>query len=339
MLVDKLESYIRDNPNFPSTKLMIKRYMRRKDGIRFDMNQAWNFEPDIQDPCVNITDENRLKYLFYKACIKSIQGFDKADQDALMEYIDELMNDPERCDPNDLLYYQKYKILDADENAENAVFPIIEIVDPDEIKKTIRYQPFILIYQSKTMRNDIITYGKNILSLDSTFGTTKYGFKLSAFVMQNEFKNVTPGAIFIMQHETQAILNGMFTILEDHIFKVSAHLLNPKAVITDKDDTEISAVRKQWPDARNWLCLVHDNRTFDRKLPPYVGKQGAMVLKPLLNKMQYVYSTEKVDQTKERILAHPLVVDNPELIDYLNTSWFNCAEMWCFAFRDIFHNE
>eukprot|EP01083_Nonionella_stella_P052413 139043_1 len=96
------------------------------------------------------------------------------------------------------------------------------------------------------MRNDIITYGKNILSLDSTFGTTKYGFKLSAFVMQNEFKNVTPGAIFIMQHETQAILNGMFTILEDHIFKVSAHLLNPKAVITDKDDTEISAVRKQW---------------------------------------------------------------------------------------------
>eukprot|EP01083_Nonionella_stella_P272964 925920_1 len=226
---------------------MIKRYMRRKDGLRHDMEQAWDFEPDIDDPCINITDDNRLKY-----------------QVALMAYIEEIKQDKERYDPNDLLYYQKYKILEPEEKSDNPLFPAIEIVDPHEAKKTIRYQPFVLIYQSLEMRNDMITYGQNIVCLDSTFGTT--------------------GAIFIMQHETHQILTGMFSILQDHVLKVSAHELNPKVVMTDKDDTEIGAVRTHWPDAKNWLCNVHDGRLFDHRLPPYTGKKGAIVLKPLLCK-------------------------------------------------------
>eukprot|EP01083_Nonionella_stella_P272962 925915_1 len=201
-----------------------------------------------------------------------------------MAYIEEIKQDKERYDPNDLLYYQKYKILEPEEKSDNPLFPAIEIVDPHEAKKTIRYQPFVLIYQSLEMRNDMITYGQNIVCLDSTFGTTKYGFKLSAFVVQNEFKNVMPGAIFIMQHETHQILTGMFSILQDHVLKVSAHELNPKVVMTDKDDTEIGAVRTHWPDAKNWLCNVHDGRLFDHRLPPYTGKKGAIVLKPLLCK-------------------------------------------------------
>ena len=86
-----------------------------------------------------------------------------------------------------------------------------------------------------------------------------------------------------------------------------------------------------------WLCQVHVQRDYDREIPKHIGKQGAIVVKRLLEKMMFVPSTELCKQTKQEILSNAYVVDDVELKRYLNKNWFNIMDMWCSCHRQIFH--
>ena len=96
-LEQKISAKIKDNPNLSIFQKTIKRYMRDKTGLRQDIKNSWDFYPDLDDPCINITNKNRLKYQFYKV-LQEIHGLHANDQARLQKYIDDLREDDERYD-------------------------------------------------------------------------------------------------------------------------------------------------------------------------------------------------------------------------------------------------
>ena len=331
-----MKTYIADNPNLKMFKISIQRYMRRATGLRYDLEQILGFQPDLDDPCINIVNENRLKYQFYKI-LGSISG-KVSDQQRVHDYIQELRQDPERYDTDDLVYFSPYTTWKvADEHKVNPQLPVIQANNPSDESQVMKYQPFVIIYQSKEMRQCTMKYGQKIVSTDSTHSTTNYGFKIFALVSLNEFRNIRTLAVFVLQHETKQLILFALQKIIRHIQMKSQFIWSPKAIIVDKSDAEIGAASIAWPTALLWLCLVHVDRDWSRELNKRLGKKGCMVLKVYLQKMMYVRSEESMLQTQKKILRHVLVCDDAELKQYLKKEWFNCTKMWCLCYRQFYH--
>ena len=303
--------------------------------MREDIFRDIGHMPDIRDPSINVVDDNRLKYQFYKV-IKGLHGLNRTDQDKLKGYIDELTSNEDLFDQGDLLYYSPYKVLKHEEKQSDPTdIPCVEYVDPDDDNNKIKYRPFMLVYQSKEMRLCMIKYGTNIVSMDSTHGTTKYGFKVFALVSLDEFRHVRTCGLIILQHETKAMLIVSLNKLKHHMDKVVNFNWNPRVVIVDKSDAEIGAVEAVLPFTLVWLCWVHVDRDWDRKLCTYVGKTEAIVVKRLLEKMKFVRSEATAIETMKQILGHALVFDDVEFKKYLQGEWFSerYRKMWCNCHR------
>ena len=107
-LEKKIRSKVMDNPNLSTFQTTIKRYMTNKHGLRQDIKRDLDFDPNIQDPCIYITDRNRLAYQFYKA-VREIHGLNANDQDRLTKYVQNLKTNDEIYDSSDLLFYYRIK--------------------------------------------------------------------------------------------------------------------------------------------------------------------------------------------------------------------------------------
>ena len=134
----------------------------------------------LNDPTVHVVDNNRLKYQFYKA-VRGIRGLRQSDQDNLIQWIQDLKQDENGYDKHDLIHYIPYQDL-SDDQAPNikSTMPIVTTVNRKKPSEVKRYKPFVLVHQSKCMREDVVKYGGTIVSMDSTHSTTKYGFKVFA---------------------------------------------------------------------------------------------------------------------------------------------------------------
>ena len=337
IIVDKFEDLVRLNPNFQLSLRALDRYVNLKEGFRADMETLMGYVPSIKDLSIAVRAQAvRMRYIF-NTFIGYYINKGKADQEDFIALRDEIMADPDRWTDGDLFFILPYKVLGSGECCEDSSFPVIEIVDAKDKNKTIRYQPFVAVYQSQHMRNFLDVHGKNICSIDSTFGTTRYGFKLSAGSVLNELRNIQPGYLLFIQHETIDILSACFEKVEQHMATQSC-CFNPKAFIMDKCSTEHGAVQKWKPGKPTWLCTVHTERIWNRALPSYVGKKGAAYLKLFLEKMSFVQDKAKVDETKRKLLQTPLLKNNAKLRAYLDNNWFNCIARWCLSYREFFHD-
>lgn len=337
-LQNKIRDIIQYNPNLSMFKTVIKRYMRDKNGLRYDIFNDIKYEPCIDDPCINITDENRLKYQFYKV-LKNINGINKKDQELLVQYISDLKSDDEKFDDGDLVYYCPYRRYEADEKLDNEYdIDIVTAENPRNKQETVRYRPFVLVYQNKHMRECTMQYGINIVSMDSTHSTTKYGFKVFAIVTLDEFRNTRTCGTFIVQHETIEILTLCISKIVEHM-KTQGFHWKPRIFIIDKSDAEKGAITNALPETLQWLCWVHVDRTWDEKLCTFTGKRDAMVIKRLLEKMKYCHTEETALKTRDIILNHILVIDDQDFIRYLKTEWFQHMKMWCNCYRQFYHKN
>ena len=126
-LINRIKTLAIDNPNYSSFKHMIDRYMTRPEGLRADMKQhmVFDFEPDLNDPCIDCVQDNRIKYQFYKA-IDRVSGLKKSDQINLKQWIHELKLDKERYHPTDLVHYLPYQdVTDDQTQSTQAQVPIV----------------------------------------------------------------------------------------------------------------------------------------------------------------------------------------------------------------------
>ena len=92
-------------------------------------------------------------------------------------------------------------LLERDEKNDSEIASLTA-TNPNKLSETITHRPYVLVYQSKEMRECMMKYGNTTVSMDSTLSTTRYGFKVTALVTLDEFRSVSKCGIIIMQHET-----------------------------------------------------------------------------------------------------------------------------------------
>ena len=338
LVLEKFESIIIDNPSFVASIDALQRWIDRSDGFRSDMFELTGFRPSLNDSSLYVTaNPNRARYIHYKFigyfCNKS-----QSDQDEFMRHRDEMMRDPEQYDKTDLFFIQPYKrLLDGDQ-PDNSQFEVVDIIDPKDPNKRLRYQPFVSIYQNKNMRKSLHTFGTKIVSLDSTFGTVKYGFKMSAGSVLDELRIIEPAFIIFVQHETKRNLASCLTMIREHMHK-HGQKFKPVAIIMDKCDTEAGAVELWDPEVLKWLCVVHNQRIWHRKLPSFLGKKNSYVVQRAMETMLYVRSEERMLETETKLQNCFLLKTNNELATYLKKHWLNIKKRWCLCYRTKYHNE
>ena len=96
-------------------------------------------------------------------------------------------------------------------------------------------------------------------------------------------------------------------------------------IITDKDLSLISAVRRAFPSARHLLCRFHVLRAMRKKIKQL--KATAEVKSSLLEittQMVYSKSNEKYDKLYNDLTS----VKNNEFKNYFDANWHNCVDKW-----------
>ncbi|XP_060069265.1 uncharacterized protein LOC132549354 [Ylistrum balloti] len=99
--------------------------------------------------------------------------------------------------------------------------------------------------------------------------------------------------------------------------------------MVDKDLTEISVITEQIKDIKILLCTFHVMKYFKKKVSELeIKRDRKSSLMFLLSKL--VYSPTASDYNENYSV---LQKEFPEFIDYFDTNWHSCKEMWVHHFR------
>ena len=150
-----------------------------------------------------------------------------------------------------------------------------------------------------------------------------------ALVVVDNLRKIQCGGLLITQFETLQSIASSLGILQDHLIRLEKQW-EPSIFMSDKDDGEIGAVKRKFPDAKNWLCSIHVIRDWNRTARGKCRNAAeANSVIESLKYMMYTGSEEKCLETEKNILRGK----KKSLKLYLQNEWFNCKEQWCYCYR------
>ena len=89
--------------------------------------------------------------------------------------------------------------------------------------------------------------------------------ELFACVADMQGKGLPLSFLFITTEENAAPLTRQRVLIE-WMNAVRLHGIDPRFTLSDKDQSEINALKEVWPDAKHQLCLWHVLRALKRRL-------------------------------------------------------------------------
>jgi MULE transposase domain len=116
---------------------------------------------------------------------------------------------------------------------------------------------------------ETITSGYSIqeMAMDATFGTNSAGMELFAVMTELDGAGIPLGYCFVWTSFGDVKAPGaLHAILVQFLQGFRERGLSPSFFGTDKDPSEISAIREVWPEAKIQLCHWHINRALKTKL-------------------------------------------------------------------------
>ena len=107
-----------------------------------------------------------------------------------------------------------------------------------------------------------------IITVDNTFGTTSFNFKLTLFVTINKFGQSQIVAYGFMLHEDTPSFTWMF---QQFLSQVKQE---PAVIITDQDAAMMSALTTVFASSVHLLCVWHISLNFATHLKPLLKSEG-----------------------------------------------------------------
>ncbi|KIJ29630.1 hypothetical protein M422DRAFT_268973 [Sphaerobolus stellatus SS14] len=95
------------------------------------------------------------------------------------------------------------------------------------------------------------------LALDSTWNTNKQNFELFAVVADSPHGIGVPLAYLFVSTSKHAAKGAKEAVITSWLSGLKKWGINPEFVLTDKDQSEINAVKNVWPEAKHQLCFWH----------------------------------------------------------------------------------
>jgi hypothetical protein len=104
-------------------------------------------------------------------------------------------------------------------------------------------------------------------------GVNKQNMELFAGVADIHGEGLPLSFLFISSDKSAAS-GAKQRVLEGWYSALKTRGIEPEFTLSDKDDSEINALRRVWPDAKHQLCLWHALRAWKRRLAK--RKEGLM---------------------------------------------------------------
>jgi hypothetical protein len=96
--------------------------------------------------------------------------------------------------------------------------------------------------------------------------TNRQNFELFAAVADGPCGIGVPLAYIFISMSKDAIPGSKQQILSSWLTSLKSLGINPEFVLTDKDQSEINAVKHVWPNAKHQLCFWHSLRAVKKRL-------------------------------------------------------------------------
>jgi len=197
-------------------------------------------------------------------------------------------------------------------------------------------QPFILVIATPYMLEQLIKYGhgKSIM-IDATFGTNKWKFPLTTFMVVDENNHGVPVAWAIHSAEDSGTILHCFDALAIKTKEMKPNFV-PREVLIDDAAAEILAQTNSiWGKAGvpYKLCIWHVKRSWLKNVIWKV--KDVLRRKIIFKELQAILDCREIDSAKTLMQAfiskwHPL---EPGIVGYFQINWELKIKAWCMAWR------
>ena len=299
---------------FVSMRLRYCQNDLRTDISSLPENKLIGWTPDRNDPAF-FPNKDRIESLYRRLNQARYGGHTIKDQVKLQELIEQVKQDDNIWEEDDHLYFQPYKPEKHDETDE-----------------TQTGQEFLIVYQKKIQRDMFVKFGKDIVGIDCTYNTTKYGLKLYWLVVLDSLRRIRPAGFFVTQNETDETIAKCLNQIKTHMKNID-NACEPNVWIGDKDSAQMNAIAEIYPDSLYWLCIFHVQQAFNRTgRGKCRNQQEAEYVMEKLSDMMYTRSEKECNKIQQQILRGR----SPQLKTYLITEWFQNEEKrkWCMCYRN-----
>ena len=157
-----------------------------------------------------------------------------------------------------------------------------------------------------------------IITVDNTFGTTSFNFKLTLFVTINKFGQSQIVAYGFMLHEDTPSFTWMF---QQFLSQVKQE---PAVIITDQDAAMMSALTTVFASSVHLLCVWHISLNFATHLKPLLKSEGMQLFWSIALKSD-VTSQSTFDEEFSQIIKLCYKYSNTSNYSKQDTSLFKIA--------------
>jgi len=159
---------------------------------------------------------------------------------------------------------EREKFGDPSQDAENLRTLCTEIKKafPDffnKIQSSPKNSLQSLFFSTPAMRTQYQKY-KNLLILDTTFGTNRFHMPLMVGVMVNNMGRSVIAFCALTSNETQEEFSWVLECFEE-----SFHI-HPDNVLTDECPSFKAAIKSKWPQTEHFICAWHKSNSIRRIL-------------------------------------------------------------------------
>lgn len=179
----------------------------------------------------------------------------------------------------------------------------------------------------KRARN--LPMAKELLFMDTTSSCDSDHHSIT-FLLTPCPAGVAPLGVIITQGQSAEVYTKAFKLLQVH------QKLCPKIIITDNSAAESIAIKEIWPDATHLLCIFHILQAIWRWLWDSKNQISAEDRTILMNSFKTILYAEDLLQIQELFIKCIEVgAKYPQWKTYIMTSYWQCKEKWCLAYRDV----
>ncbi|XP_049435956.1 uncharacterized protein LOC125891013 [Epinephelus fuscoguttatus] len=201
-------------------------------------------------------------------------------------------------------------------------------------------KPLIIVLSSPWQIQQLKKYGPEMIYLDATYkGITQYGFVLYAVAIKSDHGRGVPVAFFILSEESSQYLSLCLQKLQE-----AASPFHPRYIMIDRDVKKMEAIRNVFPHAKTLLCWFHVLQAVHRWMLRQEGcnKNPVVryeVIRSMILLKQCALATDFTEKAKEVTEKLDAMTGTKTISTYLQTQWFQHAEMWAKYGQRLFHQS
>lgn len=197
------------------------------------------------------------------------------------------------------------------------------LTDADKVMKAI-------FFQTADMKR-VLNLWSDILFIDATYRLTNINLALMLITVEDANSRIRVAGAGLLESEDAVVLNWFFSTFKKKNKKACAKTIN---ILTDKDHTQRSVLRKLFPKAKLLLCLYHTLQSFSRQVTTVkmnISTDERNFCLDLLSKLTWAKSQVEYDSYYTKFSRKA----PKKVLEYFDLNWRDIKEEWVYGFMQI----